>query len=92
MALVRLHLKYCVQFGATHYKNHVEFLNSVQRRVMKLVKGLENKTYEEQVKEQGLFSLQKRLREDLITLHNYLKGVYSEEGVNLFFQLTNERT
>ena len=92
-ALVRLHLEYCVQFWSPQFGKDADRLERVQRRATKMTKGMENLPCEETLKTRGLFCLQKkRLRRELLTVFQYLKGNYKEDGGSLFTRSHMEKT
>ena len=58
-----------------------------------MIKELEHLSYEERLRELGMFSLEKRrLRGDLIAAFQYLKEAYKQVGGWLYTRLDSDRT
>ncbi|KAK4823576.1 hypothetical protein QYF61_003580 [Mycteria americana] len=95
--LVRFYLEYCIQLWGSQAgaspKKDMDLLERVQRRATKMIRGLEHLSYEDRLRELGLFSLEKRrLWGDLIAAFQYLKGAYQKAGEGLFTRACSDST
>ncbi|KAK4822095.1 hypothetical protein QYF61_009795 [Mycteria americana] len=92
-ALVRPHLECCLQLGSLQHRKDMNLLEQVQWRATKMIRGMEHLSYEERLRDLGLFSLEKkRLWGDLIVVFQYLKGAYKKDGGRRFSRACSDRT
>ncbi|KAK4818993.1 hypothetical protein QYF61_022824 [Mycteria americana] len=71
----------------------MDLLEQVQRRAMKVTRGMEHLSYEDRLRQLRLFSPQKkRLRGHLVAAFQYLKGAYEKDEDRLFSRACSNRT
>jgi len=86
-------LDYCIQLWGPQHKRDMDVLEWVQRRAMKMIRGLEYVSYKDRLRQLGLFSQEKRrLQGDLIATYQYLKRAYRNSGEGLFTRVCSDRT
>ena len=89
-SMIRSHMKHAVQAWSPHLKKDINLLESVQRRVTKLVDSLRGSTYEQRKIALGLTSLEeRRARGDLIEVFKIIHGFENIQR-DKFFKLDRE--
>ncbi len=89
ISLVRPHLEYAVQFWSPHHAKDIAKPEAAQRRAIKMITSVRNKSYEEKLAQLNLFSLEKRqLRGKNIESFKIFKG-FTNVDANKMFSIDN---
>ena len=65
-----------MQFWSPQLRNDIDVVERVQRRDTRLIPGRARLSYEERLKETGLYTLERRrLRGDMIEMFEIMKGI-----------------
>ena len=89
-SIVRPHLDYCVQAWRPHYRKDIDKLEKMQRRAMKMVKGLEGHSYSDRLRILGFTTLETRFfRVNLIEVFKILSG-FENVDPKKFFQVVRD--
>ena len=59
-AVARPHQEYRIQTWSPQYRRDMDLLERIQRKATKRMHGMEHLSYEDKLRELGLFSLEKR--------------------------------
>jgi len=85
--LVRPHLEYCTAAWSPYYQKDRELLERVQHRFTRMIPGFGAKTYENRLRDLGLWSLEERRnRADLVEVYKMWKGL-SRISFDSFFEV-----
>ncbi|GAB0181563.1 mitochondrial enolase superfamily member 1 [Grus japonensis] len=90
-AVMRPHLEYCIQLWGPQYRRDMELLERVQSWATKMIRGLEHLSYEDRLRELGLFSLEKAPGRPNCSLP-VPAGAYRKAGEGLFIRECSDRT
>jgi len=73
------------------HRRDADLLEHIQRRVTKMIQGMEYLSYEDRLRELGLFSPKRRLWGNLTAAFQHLNRSY-QKGDRLFSRVCGDRT